>query len=283
MIYHIFFIIAAVCIGTIGLFVKLSSGMVHPMVLGFYRVLFGFILLAIVSPIIDKNTFKIKGKNLKRDALIGFLFAFNFTATSVAYIYAPIQNVSLILSMTPVFVLIFAYFILKEKITKTKIITLTIALIGLFILNPLRTEGFWGNILAVIVVISGGFMFTLLRKVNKDESIGNITWFFLFATIFTLPMPFIFGFGKISWSVVSLGVISSGAAYLFYNLGFEKVEAEIGSLITNILAPIAALFFAFTIIGETANNQVLIGGALLVIAGLYLKTHNHGSKTIKHT
>lgn len=283
MIYYLFFILAALGIGSIGLFVKLSGGMVNPFVLGFYRLAFGFALLAIVSPLIDKTTFKIKHRNLKQDALIGLLFAINLSATNFAFLYAPMQNVSLILSLTPVFVLIFAYFMLKEKITKSKIITLIIALVGLAILNPLQAKGLIGDLIALGIVITGGFMFVILRQVNQHESIGNVMWFFLFATLFTLPFPLIFGFGTITLSIISLGVISTGTAYLFYNLGYQKVEAEIGSLISNIISPIAAVIFGIFIIGETVQLRVIIGGIMLILAGIYLKTHLHTSKTVRNT
>jgi len=281
-IHYVFLILAGIFIGTIGLFVKLGGSAVNPFVLGFYRVFFAFLLLLIISPLIDKSTFKVKNKNLKEDALIGLLFAINFTGTNIAFLLAPIQNIALILSMTPIFVLIFAYFMLSEKITKNKVVTLIIALIGLVILNPLRPEGFWGNIIALFIVASGGFMFTLLRKINRDESIGNVFWFFLFATLFMLPFPLILGFGRPNMSIVSLGIISTGAAYLFYNLGYEKVEAEVGNMITNIVTPITAILFAFLVLDEPVYRNVLIGGGILVVAAVYLSTHIKRPHKIRH-
>ncbi|MGM5481451.1 MAG: DMT family transporter [Nanobdellota archaeon] len=282
MIHYIFFALAAVFIGTIGLFVNLGGGSVNPFVLGFYRVFFGFLIIAAVTPLIDKDTIKTKNKNLKQNALIGFLFAFNFTGTNIAYLLSSMQSVAFILAMTPAFVLIFAYFLLGEKITKTKVITLILALIGLFVLNPLRPEGLWGNVIALVVVATGGLMFTLMRKINMKESIGNVFWFFLFASIFLLPMPFIFGFGELNWSIVSLGVVSTGAAYLFYNLGYQGVEAEIGNLITNIITPLTATIFAIFLLGEAVDIRIITGGAILVFAAVYLKTHLNGKKKHVH-
>lgn len=282
MLGYIFITLAGLFIGTIGIFVKLAGNAVNPFVLGFYRVLFAFLLLLIVSPLIDSSTFKIKKKNIWQNAFIGFLFAINFGATAIAYVFAPVQNVALILSTTPATVLIFAYFMLKEKITKTKIITLLMVLVGLFILNPLRTKGFLGNMIALAVAISGGLMFVLMRKINSKESIGNVVWFFGFATLFLLPFPIIFGFGKITLPIIALGIVSTGAAYLFYNMAYETLEAEIGNLIANIINPITAVLLAVLVLGEGINIQVITGGAILIVAGVYLKTHSLKPKKIHH-
>jgi len=125
-------------------------------------------------------------------------------------------------------------------------------------------------------------MFTLLRKANMNDSIGNVVWFFFFASIFLAPFPFIFGFGTITLPIVSLGVISTGAAYLFYSMGYEFVEAQIGSIVVNIIHPIVAIFLATLLLGELINPQVIIGGALLVFAGVYMKTHIHHKRIPQH-
>lgn len=282
MLGRILIFVAAIFLGTIGLFVKLVGDSVHPMVIGFYRVFFAFLILLVISPLIDETTFKVKDKNLWQDALIGLLFAINFGATAAAYVYAPVQNIALILSMSPAIVLIFAYFILKEKITKIKIITIIIALIGLSILNPLRVEGFIGNMISIGVLLTGGLMFVLMRKINSKESIGNVVWFFGFATLFLLPFPIIYGFGTVTLPAITLGILSTGVAYLFYNMGYETVEAETGSMISNIVAPIVAIVLAILILGEGINIQVITGGAILIVAGIYLKTHTYGPKRIHH-
>lgn len=278
---YVFLILAGIFIATIGLFVKFAQGAAHPLVIAFYRLFFAFLLLVLFSPLLDKTTFNFKKRNIGLLVLLGFLFAFNLSMTVVAYTLAPIQNIALILSMTPVFVFLFAALLLKEQITPDKLVTLIIALAGLVLLNPLRLEGFWGNILAVIVVTSSGLMFTLLRKANMKDSIGNVLWFFFFGSLFLLPFPFVFGFGTITLPIVALGILSTGAAYLFYSLGYEFVEAQLGSLVVNILHPLVAVVFAIFILGEFVNVQVLLGGALLLAAGVYLRTHIH-HKSVHH-
>ena len=271
---YISMFIAAICLGTIGIFVKFIGGGVSSMTLNFYRVFFAFITLLVISPFLDKNTFKVSRNDLLMYALIGFFLAVSLSLNNVAFKLAPVQNVSLITSLFPFFVLIFAYFLLKEEITKKKIIALIIALIGLVIINPIKAEGTLGNFLSLLIAALDGLLAALMRKEDKTHSIGDVVWFFLFASIFLLPFPFIYGIGEISIFVILLGVISTGLAYLFYNYALESLEAEIGSMIILIVAPIVAIMGAFIFLGENINLRVLIGGLVLIGSGIYLEHRN---------
>ena len=65
--------------------------------------------------------------------------------------------------------------------------------------------------------------------------------------------------------------MSTGLAYLFYNLGLEKVDADNSSIIILVLNPIVAIILGIVIIGEAINYMVLAGGAILIIARIILK------------
>jgi len=275
--------IAGIFMSTIGLFTKLIDNNVHPMVIGFYRIFFGMIILAIISPFIDKTTFKPKKKDLKMYAIIGLLFSLIFTFTCLAYNLAPINNVVLIMGLSPFFVLIFADFILKEKITRKKIITLIIALIGFLIINPLKAEGLQGNLIALLIAILGAIMVVLMRKEDSNHSIGDVFWFFLFGTLFTLPFAIYFGFGQINIFVVLIGVLSTGLCYLFYNLGLENLEAETVSVISSITTPVLSIILAIVIIHELVLLRTIIGGIILILAGIYLELHIHKKKKKKRS
>jgi len=90
-----------------------------------------------------------------------------------------------------------------------------------------------------------------------------------------LPFPFIFGFGNLSaWPfVLVLGLVSTGMAYLFFNLGLEKVEAGFASIIMIIVHPLVAILLAVVIISEELNLRIILGGVLLLLAGIYLEWH----------
>ena len=275
---YIYIILTGILTGAIGIFVKLIGSEIHFMTLVFYRMILGFLFVLAVVPFIDKNAFKVKRKDLKNYFIVGILFASTLSLFVVANLFAPVQNVVLITNFSPFLVLILAYFFLKEKITRTKIITLIIGVVGIIIINPFKIgENTLGNYLALTQMVFYSFLVVRMRKENKEHSIGAIIWFFLFATLLLLPFPFIFGWGNLSeviWLVLGLGIFSTGFAYLFHNLALEKIGAEISSIFIMLTMPLSGILLAFFILGEELNLRIIIGGIILIAAGVYLQAHN---------
>ena len=125
-INYIYMMLASLCLGTIGVLVKLIGTEVHIMTLNFYRFFFGFISLLFVVPFMDKNAFKITKNDAKEYFIVGIFFAIALTLYTTSILYTSVQNAVFINFSYPFFVLFFAYFLLKEEITPTKIITLII-------------------------------------------------------------------------------------------------------------------------------------------------------------
>lgn len=282
MHYYLFAILSSICLGTIGLFVKLIGSDVPVMTVVFLRFLIATIFLAILAPTIDKNTFKLQRTDIKDYIIIALLYVGSFSLFMPANLLAPIQNVILINSIHPFFVLILAYFFLKDKITKEKVLTGIIAIVGLLIINPFQSgEYMWGNLIALISAVVFAFLLIRLKKADMSHGIGDVFWFFLFATILSLPFPLIFGFGQIKsvWLLVlALGIISTALAYFLYNLALEKIEVEIVSLIYIIIGPLTAILLAYFFLGEGLNIRTIIGGSLLMVAGVYLQIHKKKNK-----
>jgi drug/metabolite transporter (DMT)-like permease len=275
-------ILASLCIGTIGVLVKLIGPDIPIMTINFFRIFIGLIFLLITVPFIDKTWYKVKKKDLPEYIFIGFLFAASLSIYNTAMTLAPIQNVVLLNAIYPFIVFVSACAILKEKITKTKLFTLGIAIIGIAIMNPFQTGNYLiGNILALISALFYGLQITFMRKSEKSHTIGSVVWFLIFASIFLLPFPFIYGLGtfSISWLyLLVLGIISTGFAYLVYNLALKKIEAETAATTAIILATITAITLAVIIIKETLDIKTILGGSLLIVAAIYLLTHQKKTK-----
>lgn len=277
---YFFIIIAGVLTGLIGVFVKLIGDQVHFMTLMFYRMFLALVLVGMVVPFLDKGTFKPSKRDLGHFFVVGLLMTITFTLFVLANLLAPVQNVVLITNFAPFLVLVLAYFFLKEKITSVKIVTLIIAIAGILILNPFRMNSIdsFGNYLALAQMVFYSFLIIAMRKENKEHSIGAVFWFFLFASLLLIPFPFIFGFGNLRgsalWYVLALGILSTGFAYLFHNLALERIGAEISSIFIMITMPLTGIIVAFFVLGEGFNLRVLLGGVVLIIAGVYLQAHN---------
>ena len=269
--------LSAVCFSVIGVLVKMIGESVPVMSLVFLRFFIGLVFLAAILPFVDRNTFRVNARDAKAYFVVGFLMAVTLALFVAANLFAPVQNVVLINRVSPFFVFILASIFLMEKATKRKIVSLAVAFIGLAIINPFQSGNFYfGNMLALGSALCGALMIIGMRREDKEHSIGDVFWFFFFATLILSPAVFLFGFGNILkvWHLVLLlGVVGTGLAYLLYNLALERMGAEDATIISTIITPIFAIQLAVLVIGEPLSEHVLLGGALLIGAGIYLEVH----------
>lgn len=272
-----YILLAGFLFGFIGISVKLINNEINPFTLNFFRFLTAFIILLILSPLIDKNAVKINKKDIKPYMIIGLLFAITTSLFVFAVSRTTISNTVILQSIQPFFIMFIAYFWLREKITKTKIITLIIGLIGIYILNPLGIGDVYGNLAALV----SGFFFALLttymRYEDKKLHHTSTLWYMLFAAVFMIPFPFIFGMGlffKNVLYILMLGGLGTGLGYFFYNLSLEKMEADIVGLFTMILLPISSIVLGMIVIKEIPSMETVIGGLIILGSGIYLKLHN---------
>ncbi len=277
-------VLAAICLSAIGVLVKLIGNEVPTMSLNFLRIFIAFLFLLIITliPQVNPKYKSIPKRKIKKYFLIGVVYAIALSLHTTSNLFTTVQNAVLLHYLYPFFVLPFAYLLLKENITKTKIITLIIAIIGLIIINPISfNSSRFGNLLALLSAIFYAILITEMRAEDKEHHSASIVWFVFFASIVLLPFAIIDGFGNwlVVWPLILiLGIFSTGLAYLFYTIALEDIEAESASIITMIITPLISIILAVLIINELIDLQTIIGGIILIIAGIYLETH---SKKIK--
>ncbi|MFH1294379.1 MAG: DMT family transporter, partial [Candidatus Aenigmatarchaeota archaeon] len=195
---HFLVILAAVFLGGTGVAVKMVGSGVHPMSLAFYRVFFAFLFMLAVVPFLDRKTFRVKKKDLKDYFIVGAVMAVSFSLYVMANIMTTVQNAVLLSYVHPFFVLFIAYFLLKERVTKTKMVTLAMAITGIAIISPFSAmANVTGDFVAIISAGTHALLIVLMRREDRDHSIGDVFWFFLFASVLLSPLPFIYGFGDL--------------------------------------------------------------------------------------
>jgi drug/metabolite transporter (DMT)-like permease len=275
----LFLIIGTLTFSTQGLFIKLCGDSIAPPTLNFYRIFFAFCGLAIITPLLDKNTFKVDKGSLREYAFLGAVLAIGSLLYTWAFTQAPISNVILIAYSYPLFVLLFAPTFTKEKIDKRKFLILLVALLGIGILNPFKSGPyFWGNLVAIFSAVFYAITIIGYRKEETSHGVGSIFWTFLFASLFLSPLPFFSGTEGVASNLpilVVVGIFSTGLSHLLINLGLRAETASLASLIDLILSPIFAILLAVFFIQESVNSQIILGGSLLLMAGILLEIHQH--------
>ena len=102
-------------------------------------------------------------------------------------------DASIIMTSLPVLVMIYSFFILNEKITRTKLAGITIGAIGAIILivygnKSGGTSSLLGNLFIFINAASYGLYLVLVKPLMKKyNTITIISWVFLFGFVFMFP------------------------------------------------------------------------------------------------
>jgi drug/metabolite transporter (DMT)-like permease len=247
-----------------------------------------FLRFAIASLLIypfARKHLHIENKDIAEVFLIGFLgvtvnIAFFFLGLKLA----PSINASIINSSAPIFLIIFSFFLLKER-PKHRLITgslIGLAGVSLIIFQPFFTSeknlNFLGNMFFFLATFAG-LGHTILGRilVKKYEPLGVAFWCFLVGAFCFLPLCINENLGKSIITQLTLpsvtgilfgAVLSSGVAYFLFFWALKYMQAsETGVFL--YIDPVITVIIAMPLLGEKPDAFYLIGAAL-VFAGIYV-------------
>jgi len=188
---------------------------------------------------------------------------------------------------TPFFTVVVAGIILiDEKITKQKLLGVTIGLLGTIVLiGPEALKGLTGSTLGQLAVIGAAISYAFAAAYSRRfkkwglsplmVATGQVTM----ATLILLPLMLIIDQPwltltisfEVLWAISGLAFFSTVIAYILYFRLIASAGATNAALVT-FLIPISAIFLGVTILGETftglqALGMSLIGLGLLVMDG----------------
>ena len=196
--------------------------------------------------------------------LTQFLFVTSTKMTTAA-------NAIFLQYTAPVYVVLLAFWLLREKPARTDWISMLIIFIGLtlFFGDKLSTDGFYGNLLAILSGVTSAVMMVAFRaQKNGNPAESNLIAFLLTAT---LGIPFVLKetWTITNWSILAfLGVFQIGLAFIFFTQGIKHIPALEANLI-GTLEPVLNPIWVFLFFGESMGAFALIGG-LVVLGGVTL-------------
>jgi drug/metabolite transporter (DMT)-like permease len=199
-------------------------------------------------------------------------------------------DASIIITAIPIVVLIFSALILKEKITKNKLLGLLIGGIGAVLLiwygnKAEGTSSILGNLLIFLNACSYGLYLVLVKPLMKKyNSLTVISWVFLFGFFFMLPfgLPDILQtdfsvFTTNTYAVIAFVILGTTfLAYLFNIYALNYVAPSVNGSYVYLQPAISFLMVSLyaTVFNQTEYaqdiNAIKITSCLLVILGVYL-------------
>lgn len=279
----IYSLITAIIFTTLEPVSKLIASQVNPFAITFWRFIIGSLLLmpfAIAK--IKKEKIHLRLKDVGVLGALGTLcICFSMVMLQVAVQKADAPSlIAIIFSANSVFTILFAIIVLKEKMTKQKLIGVIICILGVIVCADLGSgTNLVSVVFAVIAALSFSLYTVLSRKYMKKiaGAIQTSLSFFL-GSIVLLLILFISGievvpdFGGQNISVlVYLGIVVTGIGYWSYFKAIEKGGAMMASF-AFFIKPILTPFITFLINGIVPETKVFVA-LILIVCGSYFATY----------
>lgn len=277
-----YIILSSFFFAMMSIFVKLS-GDIPSIEKSFFRNLIALIVAAIIL-IKDGEGFSYEKKNLPllfSRALFGTI---GLLANFYAIDHLLLADASILQKINPFFVIIFSYFLLKEKFTFKQGLMIIIAFIGaLFVVKPsFHNAELFASIIAIIGAASAGLAYTLvrvltLRGVNKSKIV------FFFSTFSCLvAVPFmIVDFTPLSpiqlFYLIMAGFMAAGGQFTIttaysYAPGKEISIFDYSQIIFSALA-------GLIIFSQIPDLYSIIGYIIIFIVALCNYRYNLNNET----
>ena len=263
--------LGALCLSFGGLIVKSFEGANLWQILFWRQFFFAIIVVLYLFFSYRKNFFK----SFYKSGLPGFIAGLFLSVGFAAYVFSmyttTVANTNFIITTETIFLAIFGYFFLKEKINLITFISIILGMSGVLLivgssLSIQSSEQFVGNIVAFIMPISFAILVIIIRKYpNVDMVPSQFT-----AGIAAAIIGFFIA-GKLSISPHDLFL-----AFLagFFQIGFGFILITIGSQTTpaavvGVLMLTESIFgplWAWLFISEIPPVSVLVGGGIIIFS-----------------
>ena len=245
---------------------------------------FFFFLLALIAFLFvtyKKNTFNIIKESGLPGLLGGFVLSFSFVAFVVAMSNTTVANVVFIISTQTMFLAIFGYFYLKEKVSLIGLISILLAMSGIIIMvgDSISGGSLFGNIVALAIPINFAILVMIIRKNTKVDMVPAIFYSGIFSLIYGFFLAESFEFTKHDlWMGFLLGVPQLAVSFICITIGSRTVEsATVGLLM--LMETLCAPLWVWLFLNEIPPISVFIGGAVIISAIILKSFDKKHSKT----
>lgn len=291
-------IIAGVLWGSVGVFVRklYDFGMDNYTILS-SRMLFATIILFFGVLIYDKSLLKIRIRDIWifiSGGLLG-MFGLNYCYNE-AISRLTLSFAAILLSLSPIFVMMFGTVLFKEKVTSRKVYCTMLAIIGCIFTSGIlesATNVKWSWIAIFVGILSAFFyaLYSVFSKIAMERGYNVFTITFystLTIAIALLPLT--------NWSILKdffieepisnsifiilHSVCTSVLPYIIYTLALSYIETGKAAILASSGEPTAAMIFGIIFFLEVPSFLSLLG-VIVTITAISLLCKSEPLRNIK--
>ena len=201
----------------------------------------------------------------------GFAMSLGFTAYIISMTETSVANVLFIISTQTIWLAIFGYLFLKEKISLKTFLSIILAMIGIAVMigGSLNKGSLFGNLIALFIPINFAFLILLIRKFSKLDLVPALFYggviilivaFFMSETILISKHNLLVSF--------LLGSFQHACGFICVVIGTRSTPAVVVGLLMlteTLLGP----FWVFLFLNEIPPMSVFVGGSIILIAVIF--------------
>ncbi|SPT88163.1 DMT family transporter [Bacillus cereus] len=276
----LYLILASSIWGGMYVVVKVLVSVIPPLELVWLRYLVAIVALLMIG-FVTKQKWRIEKRYSLLIIAIGVIgYAISIVTQETGTMLSSAQMGAVITSSTPAFMVLFAWLILKERLTLKKGISVCLATIGVIIIvgiGDLNTSNMLGGISLLIAALTWALMSVLVKRLPSDYSQIVVTTYSTLVALIVLT-PFVFprlhaiDFSQLTrptiWGgLLYLGIISTAVAFLLWNRGLQMLNASSGGLFF-FFQPVVGTLLGWLILGEKIGVMFWVGSTLILIGVL---------------
>ncbi len=275
--------VGAVAIGGSGILVRLAE--TGPVATGFYRVALAAPLFMFWAQFGRRPSGKpAKGfagvrANLGLVLFCGGLFAVDLGAFHWSISYTTVANATLLSNLTPIWVTLGAWLILRERIGGLFLVGLVVAVAGCVVLMgrsfELSAERLFGDALATFAsLFYGGYLLAVTRLRARLSTPAVMAASGIVTAVFLLPAALIIGEQVVpvtvaGWlALAGVALISQASGQGLIAFALAHLPASFSS-VSLLVQPVAAALLAWAILGEALGPIEAVGG-VIVLTGIWI-------------
>lgn len=260
----IFTVLSAVCFATGGLLIKLNT--MSSMSINGLRSFLAFFVF------VGYMVYTRRAIRFNWQVLIGVVANSLMNITFIMANKLTTAANAIILQFTlPIYIILLMWVFQKKKPDRVSVLASALSFVGIlfFFFDSISAGGMAGNVLALISGFFYAVVFLIKKIPGSDfESSALIS----FGLNFVIGIPFYMREGD--WgatnvvTIIVLGIVQIGLAYIFLNMALDKVPpvgASLISMIEPVLNPVLVAIFY----GETIGAVSLVGAAIVLGSALY--------------
>jgi len=266
--------LGALCLSFGGLIVKSFEGANLWQILFWRQFFFAIIVVLYLFFSYRKNFFK----SFYKSGLPGFVAGLFLSVGFAAYVFSmyttTVANTNFIITTETIFLAIFGYFFLKEKINLITFISIILGMSGVLLivgssLSIQTSEQFLGNIVAFVMPISFAILVVIIRKYPKVDMVPSQ----FIAGVFAALIGYLVA-GKLSISSHDLflgflaGTFQIGFGFIMITIGSQTTPAAVVGILM-LTETVFGPLWAWLFINEIPPLSVMIGGSIIISAILF--------------